>query len=192
MAPPGCQVVVHEKPSKRKSWSPPGIDGWYVGPAWDHYRCHEVYIPKTRAFRISDTIDFFPVNVALTPKTKQQQIEHLFKKLVKIYEGDPEKLTQSIRPAFKQLEKVIQTPAVSRKDPDPISDPDPSENKENIFKPKSIFPENCIQSHKYLLRSKTQKIAVQSPRVKVPRSSTSKGEKAACTTSKGAVSQSSC
>ena len=69
MAPPGTQVVVHEKPNKRKSWSPLGIDGWYVGPAWDHYRCHEVYIPRTRAFRFSDTVDFFPVDVALNPKT---------------------------------------------------------------------------------------------------------------------------
>ena len=85
MAPPGTQVVVHEKPNNRRSWSAPGVDGWYVGPAWDHYRCHEVYIPRTRAFRFSDTVDFFPTAVALTPKKTAQQIKQHFQKLVDLY-----------------------------------------------------------------------------------------------------------
>lgn len=62
LAPPGTRILAHEKPSKRASWAPHGEDGWYIGPAPEHYRCYRVYIPKTRATRIVDTIEFFPHN----------------------------------------------------------------------------------------------------------------------------------
>ena len=38
LAPPGTQVVVHEKVNNRKTWALRGTDGWYVGPATEHYR----------------------------------------------------------------------------------------------------------------------------------------------------------
>ncbi len=60
MAPPGTQVVIHEKPQQRKTWDPHGIDGWYLGPALDHYRCYRVFAVKTKAERITDTAEFFP------------------------------------------------------------------------------------------------------------------------------------
>jgi hypothetical protein len=44
LGPPGCRVVAHEKPAKRKTWAPHGLDGWYVGPALDLYRCHTIWI----------------------------------------------------------------------------------------------------------------------------------------------------
>ena len=60
LAPPGTRVIVHEKPTQRRTWAPHGIDGWYIGPAMDHYQCYRVWIPSTHAERISDTIQFFP------------------------------------------------------------------------------------------------------------------------------------
>jgi hypothetical protein len=40
------------------------IDGWYVGPALEHYRCYKCYIPSTKnAIRIADTVEFFPAKV---------------------------------------------------------------------------------------------------------------------------------
>ena len=58
-APPGTKAVAHLKPDQRKSWDKHGILGWYVGPSFQHYRCYRVYIPKTGAERISDTVDLF-------------------------------------------------------------------------------------------------------------------------------------
>lgn len=46
MAPPGCQVIVHEKTSQRGTWEKHGEDGWYLKPAMEHYRCYKTYIPK--------------------------------------------------------------------------------------------------------------------------------------------------
>jgi hypothetical protein len=61
MAPPGTRVLFHEKPNVRGSWAPHGEDGWYVGPAQQHYRCFTVHITSTNSERIGDTVDFFPI-----------------------------------------------------------------------------------------------------------------------------------
>ena len=60
LAPPGTRVIVHEKTTQRLTWAPHGVDGWYIGPAMDHYQCYRVWIPSTHAERIADTIQFFP------------------------------------------------------------------------------------------------------------------------------------
>jgi hypothetical protein len=60
IAPPGIRVLVHETPSAQSSWSPHAVDGWYVGPAADSYRCYRIWIWETRAERISDTLAWFP------------------------------------------------------------------------------------------------------------------------------------
>jgi len=66
LAPPGIRVLVHEKPHARDStWSPHAVDGWYVGPALDSYRCYRIWVWDTRAERISDTVSWFPTKVTL-------------------------------------------------------------------------------------------------------------------------------
>ena len=44
-APPGTKVIVHLKPTIRKSWAPRGQDRWYIYRAKDHYRCYNINIP---------------------------------------------------------------------------------------------------------------------------------------------------
>ena len=39
MLPPGTKFIVHKKPSNLLSWGYHGVEGWYVGPKMDHYRC---------------------------------------------------------------------------------------------------------------------------------------------------------
>jgi hypothetical protein len=60
MAPPGTRIIAHETPGRRITWAPHGQDGWYIGPALEHYRCYMVYITKTRSNRIVEKVDFFP------------------------------------------------------------------------------------------------------------------------------------
>jgi hypothetical protein len=59
MAPPGTMIIAHVTPGRRKTWAPHGQDGWYIGPALEHYRCYTVYITNTRASRVVETVDFF-------------------------------------------------------------------------------------------------------------------------------------
>ena len=65
LGPPGTKVIVHEKPSQRGTWSPHGVEGWYLGPALDHYRNFVVYIPSTKSIRISDTLVWLPSNLIM-------------------------------------------------------------------------------------------------------------------------------
>ena len=66
IAPLGNKYLVHEKLAVRGTWAPHRVDGWYVGPARDHYRCYTVYIPSTKGTRHSETVEFFPLHVTIT------------------------------------------------------------------------------------------------------------------------------
>jgi hypothetical protein len=61
-APPGCKIIAHEKPGKRRAWAPHGQHGYSLGPAMHHYRCQNVYISTTASERIMDTLKLFPHN----------------------------------------------------------------------------------------------------------------------------------
>jgi hypothetical protein len=73
LAPPGTRVIAHEKPDQRASWDPHGLDGYYLGPALDHYRCYQVHITKTKGTRIVDTVEFFPTTL-LMPRTSSKDL----------------------------------------------------------------------------------------------------------------------
>jgi hypothetical protein len=60
LAPPGIKCIIHEKPGQRGSWAPHSIDGWYVGPAMEHYCCWTVHVTSTNSECIGDTVEFFP------------------------------------------------------------------------------------------------------------------------------------
>jgi hypothetical protein len=74
IAPPGTRVLVHSKPGDRTTWAPHALDGWYIGPTLDHYRCHRVWMVDTRRERISDTLSWFPQQVRLPVASPQDLI----------------------------------------------------------------------------------------------------------------------
>jgi hypothetical protein len=59
---PGCKIITHDKPGKRRTWDPHGQHGYSLGPAMHHYRCQNVYISTTASERIVDTLELFPHN----------------------------------------------------------------------------------------------------------------------------------
>jgi hypothetical protein len=61
-APPGCNIIAHEKPGKRRTWAPHEQHGYSLGPAMHHYRCQNVYIAAMASEHIVDTLEFFPHN----------------------------------------------------------------------------------------------------------------------------------
>jgi hypothetical protein len=73
LAPPGTRIIAHEKPDQRASWDPHGVDGYYLGPALDHYRCYQVHITKTKGTWIVDTVEFFPAKLAM-PSTSSKDL----------------------------------------------------------------------------------------------------------------------
>jgi hypothetical protein len=64
MAPPGTRIIAHETPSRRRTWAPHGQDGWYIGPALEHYR-------KTRGNRSVETVEFPPEKFTIPSPSSQ-------------------------------------------------------------------------------------------------------------------------
>jgi hypothetical protein len=56
LALPGIQVLAHVRPEARKTWAPHADDGFYLGPAMHHYRCHRIWMTKTAAKCIVQTV----------------------------------------------------------------------------------------------------------------------------------------
>ena len=59
LAPVGCRVLIHAKPSTRWSWAYRGAkQGFCMGPALNHYKCYELVKSGTKQKVISGTVQF--------------------------------------------------------------------------------------------------------------------------------------
>ncbi len=58
LAPMGCAVQLYESINRRGILADHSTDGWYLETSNKHYRCHIIYVKKTRSKRISDTVFF--------------------------------------------------------------------------------------------------------------------------------------
>jgi len=74
LAPPGIKVLAHLRPENRKSWEPHAEEGFYIGPALQHYRCHRIWFPKSGRERICQTIKWLTHNYAMPAATREQTI----------------------------------------------------------------------------------------------------------------------
>ncbi len=57
-APLGCAIHSHVKPDDRRSWDAHADTGFNLEMSMEHHRCYRVYITKTRAMRVSNTVNF--------------------------------------------------------------------------------------------------------------------------------------
>lgn len=119
LAPLGCKVTVHEKPSQRKLWAPHGITGFYIGPAKNHYRCYRAWIPATRKERISDTISFHPEHVQLPQNATEEDACRVADKLVSVLtrKTNSPAVTPTTIEALTNLARIFRD--ISRPKPDP-------------------------------------------------------------------------
>ena len=58
LAPVGFRVLILTKPATRKSWDFRSKQGFYMGPALDHYRCYKLVKSETKQKVISATVEF--------------------------------------------------------------------------------------------------------------------------------------
>ncbi|KAL7483042.1 hypothetical protein ACHAW6_008693 [Cyclotella cf. meneghiniana] len=87
IAPMGCAVQFHIKPSRRKTWGEHSSDGWYLQTSPEHYRCHIVFVKATRNKRITDTV-FFKHKYITQPSVSQADyIVQAYQNLAKAIQG---------------------------------------------------------------------------------------------------------
>ncbi len=71
-APLGCAIQAHIKPEDCRTWDTQSDAGFSIGTSMEHHRCFRVYITRTRATRISDTIFFkhqYIMNPTISPES---------------------------------------------------------------------------------------------------------------------------
>jgi hypothetical protein len=73
LAPLGTKALIYDDPDSPASWALHATDGYYVGPAVDHYQCLCFYIPATRCFRFADTWCLYPTHCQ-TPVASQHDL----------------------------------------------------------------------------------------------------------------------
>jgi hypothetical protein len=71
-APLGCAIKSHVKPDDRRTWDTRSDAGFSLGTSMEHHQCFQVYVTKTRATRISDTVHFkhqYIANPTVSPES---------------------------------------------------------------------------------------------------------------------------
>ena len=100
MAPPGTRAVVYEDPKTRRSWAPRGLDAWYCGPSFDHYRNMKFFVPETGGHRISGSFDLFPQHCLLPTLNPTQHVEAVHDELRESIMALPKKRRQRLQKAI--------------------------------------------------------------------------------------------
>eukprot|EP00804_Cyclotella_cryptica_P022286 CCRYP_018107-RA/>CCRYP_018107-RA protein AED:0.34 eAED:0.44 QI:0/0/0/1/0/0/3/0/606 len=93
LAPPGTKAVIYKSPTTRTSWGTRGLDAWYCGPAFDHYRNMKFYVPSTKAFQVQR--ELFESLQTLDKPTKQKFLKKIARALGNILNFTPEQRAAS-------------------------------------------------------------------------------------------------
>ncbi len=71
-APIGCAVQIHVKPKNRRTWDAHTEAGFNLRTSMEHHGCFKIYVTKTRATRVSDTVFFkhqYITNPTVSPES---------------------------------------------------------------------------------------------------------------------------
>jgi hypothetical protein len=138
--------VIYEDGDIRGSWASRGVDGWYLGPSMDHYRCDVYYIPETRAYRVSGSTELFPQHCQLPTLIPHQHLRALTDELAE--EGSKTGHTMKGRRLLKLLQSHIG----------------------NILTPPPIItPSLPTMSEEQRVNADQQRVIDESPIVMIPR-----------------------
>jgi hypothetical protein len=137
LAPPGTRVVVHVTPEQRPNMAPHGVDGWYVGPSPEHYRCYKSYIASTFGIRDALTVDWFPYNVPFPKVTTNEYLRKTGTDMLTLLQGTqatpiPSTLTygSNLTDAYIQITQILKRAMTP-----PASAPHPAAPEPRVIRP---------------------------------------------------------
>jgi hypothetical protein len=108
LAPPGTRVIAFKPSSIRSTWVPHGDEGWYVGPALEHYRCVNVYFPSTRTTRTVDTVRYFPHTIPFPKTTLEDHLRQASSDIVALLANPPSKVTPELQSGSKIHNAILE------------------------------------------------------------------------------------
>ena len=107
LGPLGIAVIIHNKPSRRKSWDMRGIDGWSTGVSMEHYRCQRVIAKNSKMERISDTVEFRHQRITTPGPTPEDRLIHTIQQLTAVLKGDGTSASDAQMNAIKRLQETL-------------------------------------------------------------------------------------
>ena len=93
LAPPGTKVLIHKKTKDRGSWEYHGVEGWYIGPSLEHYRCLKCYNPETLSEVDTDTLQLLPNNTPIPVFTDVDAIQQAIQDIITILKIRPKAMS---------------------------------------------------------------------------------------------------
>jgi hypothetical protein len=108
-APLGCKAVIYEDGDTPGSWASCGVDGWYLGPSLNHYRCALYYLPETRAYLILGSTELFPQHCQLPVLMPHQHLCELTEELATkgSSAGNTTKLQRLLKCLKSHIENIL-------------------------------------------------------------------------------------
>ena len=107
LGPLGIRVLIHNKPSRRKSWDMRALDGWSIGTSLEHYRCQKVVTKDSRAVRISDTVEFRHHRITTPMVTPEDRVIRSIEQLTAVLKGDKLSATEAQMKAIETLQSTL-------------------------------------------------------------------------------------
>ena len=107
IAPPGTQMMMHEKPGRRKTWGFNAKKAWYLGPCFKHYRSVRGLLPATGGERISDTYRFKHHAIDIPQLTAADRILEAAKQLDAAIAQQPKTAPMDELTAIQLLREVL-------------------------------------------------------------------------------------
>ena len=110
--PPGIRSTIFNPPETRGSFGPRALDGWNIGPPWDHYRSMNFKIPSTGGYRTAAQYHLYPNHVKSPKETPMDRAVRIAGSLTSAIQRILKK--PNINPgrhgqALEQLAKIFET-----------------------------------------------------------------------------------
>jgi hypothetical protein len=121
IAPMGCAVQFHIKPSRRKTFGEHSEDGFYLKTSAEHYRTHVIFVKKTRAKRLADTVFFKHKHITQPTVTPADAIVNAYRKLMQTIQGVQKSGNDAQIEALEQIDTVFKSGQQQ-----PLNQPEPT------------------------------------------------------------------
>ena len=141
LGPVGCRVLIHAKPTTRRSWDFRAKEGFYIGPALDSYRCFKLVKMDTKSQVISDTVEFRHAYRTIPVPTAEDRIVHGLHEITDALMDKPPPTTISQLDALSNLRDVFESWRL-------LAPPSPGRTREPMpGRPRVVTPDTPLPQH---------------------------------------------
>ena len=107
IVPPGTEMMMHEKPNRRRTWGFNAKKAWYLGPCFKYYRNVHGWVPATGGKRINDTVRYKHHAIAVPQLMAADRILEAAKQLDSAIAQQPRAAPMDEITAIELLRKVL-------------------------------------------------------------------------------------